>query len=84
MRVTGRAALAKAGAASVIGIDISPEICQHAQYKYGLDARPGDAQAIPLQDQSIDLIVSFETIEHVDDPAAFLAECARVLCPREC
>ena len=78
----GAAALAKAGAANVIGIDISPDICQHAQHKYGLDARPGDAQAIPLQDQSIDLIVSFETIEHVNDPAAFLDECARVLVPK--
>jgi ubiquinone/menaquinone biosynthesis C-methylase UbiE len=77
----GAAALARAGAASMIGVDISPDICQHAQDKYGLDARPGDAQAIPLQDQSIDLVVSFETIEHVNDPAAFLGECARVLVP---
>ena len=77
----GAAALAKAGAASVIGVDISPDICQHAHHKYGLDARAGDAQAIPLQDRSIDLVVSFETIEHVDDPVAFLGECARVLVP---
>src|SRR5271169_1956163 len=62
----GAAALAKAGATSVIGVDISPDICQHAQHKFGLDARPGDAHAIPVQDRSIDLVVSFETIEHVD------------------
>jgi SAM-dependent methyltransferase len=77
----GAAALAKAGAASVTGVDISLEICEHARCKYGLDARAGDAQSIPLQDQSIDLVVSFETIEHVDAPAAFLDECARVLVP---
>ena len=77
----GSAALVKAGAASVIGVDISPEICQHARDKYGLDARMGDAQAIPLQDRSIDLVVSFETIEHVDSPDMFIAECARVLSP---
>ncbi len=77
----GAAALARAGAASVIGIDISLEICEHAQRKYGLDARAGDARAIPLRDRSIDLVVSFETIEHVDSPAAFLGECARVLVP---
>jgi SAM-dependent methyltransferase len=77
----GAAALAKAGAASVTGVDIAAEICEHARHKYGLDARLGDAQSIPLQDRSIDLVVSFETIEHVDDPAAFLGECARVLVP---
>jgi ubiquinone/menaquinone biosynthesis C-methylase UbiE len=77
----GAAALAKAGASSVVGVDLSAEICDHARRKYGLDARPGDAQAIPLPDQSIDVVVSFETIEHVDDPTAFVRECARVLVP---
>jgi SAM-dependent methyltransferase len=77
----GAAALAKAGASSTVGIDVSPEVCDHARRKYGLDARPGDAQAIPSSDRSIDVVVSFETIEHVDDPAAFLRECARVLVP---
>jgi SAM-dependent methyltransferase len=75
----GAAALAKAGAATVIGIDISREVCEHARGKYGLDARPGNAQAIPLPDRSIDLVVSFETIEHVDDPAVFVGEVTRVL-----
>ena len=75
----GAAALAKAGAASVVGVDLSPDVCDHARQKYGIDARPGDAQAIPLPDRSIDLVVSFETIEHVADPGAFLRECARVL-----
>ncbi len=77
----GAAAFVKAGASSVIGVDISSEACQQARRKYGLDARVGDAQAIPLPDRSIDVIVSFETIEHVDDPATFLRECARVLVP---
>jgi 2-polyprenyl-3-methyl-5-hydroxy-6-metoxy-1,4-benzoquinol methylase len=75
----GAAALAHAGAASVIGIDVSPEVCEHARRKYGLDARPGDAQAIPLADRSVDIVVSFETIEHVAEPAGFVRECARVL-----
>jgi 2-polyprenyl-3-methyl-5-hydroxy-6-metoxy-1,4-benzoquinol methylase len=77
----GTAALAKAGAASVVGIDIAPDICEQARRNYGLDIRTGDAQAIPLPDQSIDLVVSFETIEHVPAPSIFLAECARVLVP---
>lgn len=77
----GAAALVRAGASSVLGVDISADVCEHARRKYGLDARPGDALAIPVPDRSFDLVVSFETIEHVDDPAAFLAECARVLVP---
>lgn len=75
----GSAAFLKARAKSVVGVDISPEACSHAKAKYGIDARPGDAMAIPLDDKSVDLIVSFETIEHVSDPHKFLSECARVL-----
>ena len=63
------------------GIDISLEACEHAHRKYGVDARIGSAEAIPLPDRSIDMVVSFETIEHVDCPADFLRECARVLVP---
>ena len=77
----GSAAFLEAGAMSVIGVDISEETCRHARSKYGIDARVGDAQAIPLPDQSVDVIVSFETIEHVSEPIAFLGECARVLAP---
>src|SRR5437667_10028853 len=67
----GAAALARAGAARVIGIDLSEEACEHARQKYGVDARSGDAHRIPLPDRSVDVIVSFETIEHLNTPAAF-------------
>lgn len=77
----GSAALMKAGAASVIGVDVSPETCEHARQKYGVDARVGDARNLPLPDDSVDLIVSFETIEHIPEPERFLDECARVLAP---
>ncbi len=77
----GAAALAKAGASAVIGVDIAPETCEQARLKYGLDARVGDAQAIPLPDHSVDRVISFETIEHVDNPAGFVDEVVRVLGP---
>jgi SAM-dependent methyltransferase len=77
----GAAGLTRAGAASVVGVDLSPKVCAHARVKYKIDARVGDAQAIPLPDRSVDVVVSFETIEHVSDPVAFLRECARVLVP---
>lgn len=77
----GAHALALAGASSVVGVDVSAEACDHARRTYGVDARVGDALALPLADGAVDLVVSFETIEHVPDPARFLDECARVLRP---
>lgn len=75
----GCAALLRARASSAIGIDVSQEACEHAARKYGIDARVGDAMSIPLADHSRDVIVSFETIEHVAQPERFIQECARVL-----
>jgi len=77
----GAAALQGAGAAQVIGVDISEVACLHARDKYKIDARPGTAEQIPLADSSTDVVVSFETIEHVDNPGRFLDECLRVLIP---
>jgi SAM-dependent methyltransferase len=39
----------------------------------------GDARAMPLADAAFDLVVSFETIEHFDRQATFVAEVRRVL-----
>jgi 2-polyprenyl-3-methyl-5-hydroxy-6-metoxy-1,4-benzoquinol methylase len=77
----GASSLAKAGAASVVGVDIAADVCEHARRKYGIDARTGDAEAIPLPDRAVDMVVSFETIEHVASPASFIQECTRVLKP---
>ncbi len=75
----GADGLAKGGARSVIAIDISEEACSHARQNYGVDARVGDASALDVADNSVDVVVSFETIEHLVDPAKFVAECQRVL-----
>jgi len=77
----GSAALMRSGAREVIGVDISADACAHAKKKYGIDARQGSGEQIPLEERSVDVIVSFETIEHVPDPYRFLDECARVLVP---
>lgn len=77
----GAAALQKAGAIQVTGVDVSEEACRHAHRKYALDVRLGNAEQIPLADNSVDVIVSFETIEHLNDPNRFLDECVRVLTP---
>jgi ubiquinone/menaquinone biosynthesis C-methylase UbiE len=77
----GAAALMRAGATSVTGVDISPEACNHATRRYGIRTLLGNAENIPLENASVDAIVSFETIEHVPHPEKFLDECVRVLQP---
>lgn len=78
-------AMLAAHARSVCGVDISAEAVAHATATYagikGLRFIPGDAAAIPLPDDSIDLVVSFETIEHHDRHEEMLAEIRRVLRP---
>ena len=72
-------------AGAVVGVDISPETVDHASNKYGggnLAFMVGSVGKIPIgENHSFDVIVSFETIEHVDDAdqRAFLAEVKRLL-----
>jgi 2-polyprenyl-3-methyl-5-hydroxy-6-metoxy-1,4-benzoquinol methylase len=80
----GTAALAAAGARSVIGVDVDEATCAYARRRYtryGIDIRRGNATDLPLEARSVDVVVSFETIEHVPRPAEFLDECCRVLRP---
>src|SRR5689334_14207734 len=54
-------------AAHVVGVDVSPEVIRHAKRQYrraNLEFSVGTCAAIPLADQSVDLVVSYETIEH--------------------
>lgn len=71
-------------ARSVTGVDIAEEAVAFATAKYqrkNLRFLCGSAAMIPLLDASVDLVVSFETIEHHDEHCAMLAEIRRVLRP---
>jgi len=74
--------LLDAGARRVIGLDVDSPSLQygHAEYK-GCTFVVCDAAHICLADESADVVVSFETIEHLPDPVGFLKECNRVLKP---
>ena len=76
----GTAALATV-AHSAIGVDISAETVEHARTRYKIDTRLGSAEAIPITDGAAEVVVSFETIEHLQSPAVFIRECHRVLAP---
>lgn len=71
-------------ATKVYGVDISQEAVEFAKKKYkkeNLTFLHGSANQIPLPENSIDYIVSFETIEHHDKHEEMMAEFKRVLKP---
>jgi SAM-dependent methyltransferase len=82
----GSSLLAAVGA-TVTGVDISEEVITHARATYaheGLSFLVGDCAAIPIADRSMDVVVSFETIEHHDQHDAMMREIKRVLRPDGC
>jgi O-antigen biosynthesis protein len=71
-------------ARSVTGVDISEEAVQYASVIYpksNLTFRTGSVTALDFSDNSFDVVVSFETIEHLLEQAQMLAEIRRVLRP---
>ncbi len=71
-------------AKNVKGIDINNDVIENAKIKYkkdNLDFLQGTVANIPLQDSSIDVIVSFETIEHITMHDEMMREIKRVLKP---
>jgi len=71
-------------ALSVIGVDIDPASVHHAQRRYrasNLEYRIGSCTDIPLENDSVDVVVSFETIEHHDQHETMMQEVRRVLRP---
>ena len=83
----GSAAMARV-ARSVVGVDISQEAVEHARTKYAgianLRFEQGSAAALPLPDNCVDVVVSFETLEHLHEQEEMIAEIRRVLRPEGC
>jgi 2-polyprenyl-3-methyl-5-hydroxy-6-metoxy-1,4-benzoquinol methylase len=81
----GAALLAREGA-QVTAVDVSAEALEHARTRYGeipglsfVEADVADLAQMP--DASFDLIVSFETLEHLEAQDAMLAGFRRLLAP---
>lgn len=71
-------------AEKVIGVDISIQAIQHARNRYqkdNLEFMVGNCADIPLPDACVDMVVSFETIEHHDSHEKMMQEIKRVLRP---
>lgn len=70
-------------AAKVFGVDIDEGSINHAKVKYAasknIEFSVGSTDAIPLEDSSVDVVISFETIEHHDKHNLMMKEVSRVL-----
>jgi GT2 family glycosyltransferase/SAM-dependent methyltransferase len=78
------AALLATTAGSVTGVDVDPATVEHARHAYynpRLKFLTGSCESIPLPDASVDVVTSFETIEHHDKHDEMLDEIKRVLKP---
>ena len=71
----------------IVGIDISTDAVEYARSKFRADnleftaIAPVEQQPLPFADQSFDVVLSFQVIEHVPDVDRYLAEIGRVLRP---
>jgi ubiquinone/menaquinone biosynthesis C-methylase UbiE len=72
-------------AASVAGVDIAEAAVQHARQAYrgrqNLSFHNASCCELPFADDSFDVVISFETVEHIAEQSAFIAEIDRVLAP---
>ncbi|WP_376692635.1 class I SAM-dependent methyltransferase [Wenzhouxiangella sp. EGI_FJ10409] len=76
--------LLAARARSVTGLDIGEAAVAHARERYrrdNLQFDQGNATKLPYDDGSFDVVVSFETLEHLEAQETLLAEFRRVLRP---
>jgi len=62
----------------VAGVEISP-CAEYAQKERGLDVRNIPLEDIKFPQESFDIVLASHLIEHLNDPASFLAEVNRVL-----
>ena len=71
-------------ASSVVAIDLSEEAVRYANEQYAgdnIETLVGDGRGLPLASDSVDVVVSFELIEHLHSQKAHLHEVDRVLKP---
>ena len=79
----GTRLLAAAGARHVTGVDLAAAVLESVapEMPDTVTLRAGDLRNLADEDDTYDLVVCFEVIEHFEDPFAVLDELARVLAP---
>lgn len=74
----------RGGAAMVVGVDIAQsaiDFCRSHYQAKNLEFVKGDAALLEFPDDSFDIVVSFETIEHLADINGYLDEIYRITKP---
>lgn len=69
-------------AKSVIGIDVSEKVINDARNSYGADNLSFltfDGNTLPFPNESFDLVISLQVIEHIEDCQLYLSEASRIL-----
>ncbi|WP_435359481.1 class I SAM-dependent methyltransferase [Haloarchaeobius sp. DFWS5] len=74
-------ALADSGVAEVVAVDVTAEMVRTARAAFAVPGVTGDAERLPFRDDSFDVVTCRIAAHHFPDPAAFVAEVARVLAP---
>jgi SAM-dependent methyltransferase len=64
-------------AVAVEASELGPVICQ----RLGVVVARADATLLPFADRSVDLVVAFDVLEHIEDDKAVVSEIRRVLRP---
>jgi ubiquinone/menaquinone biosynthesis C-methylase UbiE len=78
----GSKMLQAARASHVLGVDIDEASLSNVRKTYGhdqIDYAYGNVNKLELEDKSFDVVVSFETIEHIDDGSVWIKESSRLL-----
>ncbi|MCD6161975.1 MAG: class I SAM-dependent methyltransferase [candidate division Zixibacteria bacterium] len=66
----------------IVGIDVEEQVVEYSNNKYGNEKcsfKLYDGKTIPFPDNTFDVIILFQVIEHIKDDAGFVAELHRVL-----
>lgn len=79
----GTRLLAEGGAREVVGVDIAGSVLDSVAPTMPPSVRlvTGDLRALPFTDDTFELVVCFEVIEHFEDPFTVMDELVRVLSP---
>lgn len=75
------APILRAAGANYLGLEVDPEMVEHAAAEYGAKVSLYDGTSIPAADAAFDLVAAFHIIAYFREPQPWLREIRRVLRP---